>query len=117
MGLFRRRKAGKHQLGAAVTAIPSLSLPVQPVRPASAPLLPPAAAAYAAPALPVPAAAPPPAPVATPEPPASPPVQAVEITAPRVELGFRDGSTAALAPGSPQALALEEIAATLTRRD
>jgi len=37
-------------------------------------------------------------------------------TGPRVELGFRDGSTAALLPGSPQAKALEEIASALTRR-
>jgi hypothetical protein len=35
----------------------------------------------------------------------------------RVELGFRDGSTAALAPDSAQARALSEIAAVLTRRD
>jgi hypothetical protein len=35
----------------------------------------------------------------------------------RVELGFRDGSTAALAPDSAQARALTEIAAVLTRRD
>ncbi|MGB8651197.1 MAG: hypothetical protein WCD35_11105 [Mycobacteriales bacterium] len=36
---------------------------------------------------------------------------------PRVELGFRDGSTAALAPDSAQARALTEIAQVLTRRD
>jgi hypothetical protein len=36
---------------------------------------------------------------------------------PRVELGFRDGSTAALAPGSAQAKALTDIASVLTQRD
>ena len=35
----------------------------------------------------------------------------------RVELGFRDGSTAALAPGSEQAKALSDLASVLTRRD
>jgi hypothetical protein len=34
-----------------------------------------------------------------------------------VELGFRDGSTAALAPGSEQAKALTDIASVLTQRD
>jgi hypothetical protein len=48
-------------------------------------------------------------------PPASAP--AVLPPAPRVELGFRDGTSAALAPGSPQAKALTEIAAILTQRD
>lgn len=87
---FRRRtKAGKHQLGAAVTAIPSLprAVPTPPV--------------YAAPPAPPPAPVPPPEPV---------------VAGPRVELGFRDGSTAALAPGSDQARALTEIAAVLTQR-
>ncbi|HTL22452.1 MAG TPA: hypothetical protein VL281_00315 [Mycobacteriales bacterium] len=48
-----------------------------------------------------------------------PPMPAVRVddAGPRVELGFRDGSTAALAPGSAQARALTEIAAALTRRD
>ena len=36
---------------------------------------------------------------------------------PRVELGFRDGSTAALAPDSDQARALSDIADVLTRKD
>ena len=36
---------------------------------------------------------------------------------PRIELGFRDGSTAALAPGSEQARALRDIASALTHRD
>ena len=74
---FRRRKVGKHALGAAVTSIPS-ARPVAPVVPA--------------------------APVAAPAP------------GPRVELGFRDGTTAALAPGSDQAKALTEIASALTQR-
>ena len=68
-----RRKAGKHELGAAVTSIPSA----------------------------VPAAVP----------------AQVPPSGPRVELGFRDGTTAALAPGSAQAQALTEIASVLTRRD
>jgi hypothetical protein len=36
---------------------------------------------------------------------------------PRVELGFRDGSTAALAPDSPQARALRAVADLLATRD
>jgi hypothetical protein len=44
-------------------------------------------------------------------------VHVEETHAPRVELGFRDGSTAALAPGSEQAKALNDIASALTRRD
>jgi hypothetical protein len=35
--------------------------------------------------------------------------------APRVQLGFRDGSCAELDPASTQALALRELADTLTR--
>ncbi len=35
----------------------------------------------------------------------------------RVQLGFRDGSMATLAPDSAQARALEDIAVALTRRD
>jgi hypothetical protein len=35
----------------------------------------------------------------------------------RVELGFRDGSTAALDPSSAQARALLAVAQVLTRRD
>jgi hypothetical protein len=49
-------------------------------------------------------------------PPAAPPAVA-ESAAPRIELGFRDGSTAALAPGSEQAKALNDIASVLTQRD
>jgi hypothetical protein len=36
---------------------------------------------------------------------------------PRVSLGFRDGTSASLDPGSEQALALELLAQSLTRRD
>ncbi|MCW2671735.1 MAG: hypothetical protein JWP14_324 [Frankiales bacterium] len=85
---FRRRKVGRHALGAAVTAIPAARVP-DPVVPAVAALE----------GFPV-----------------SPGV-VEEPRAPRVELGFRDGSTAALAPGSEQAKALNDIAAALTRRD
>ena len=76
MGLFRRRRPGRHALGSAVRAIPS-----------------------AAPAIVV-----------------HPPVPAVRMDdAPRVELGFRDGSTAALAPESAQSRALVALADVLTR--
>jgi hypothetical protein len=81
---FRRRKVGKHALGAAVTAIPSAPRPVLPAPAAEV-------SAQAAAADPAPA--------------------------PRVELGFRDGSTAALAPGSEQAKALTDLASVLTQRD
>ena len=94
---FRRRAKGRHQLGAAVTSIPSL------VRTVPAPVyVEPVAPAYVEPApLEV---------VAEPVAVAEPPVQ-------RIELGFRDGSTAALAPGSDQAKALSDIASVLTQRD
>ncbi len=74
-------------LGAAVTSIPSL------VRRVPAPSYVEPAVHYEPPALPEP------------------------TPAPRVELGFRDGSTAALAPGSEQAKALTDIADVLTRKD
>ncbi|MFN2537371.1 MAG: hypothetical protein ABR549_04360, partial [Mycobacteriales bacterium] len=67
---FRRRKAGKHALGAAVTAIPVFAPPsrlaqsVEPVAPTPHVLVSDAPRAS------------------------------------RVELGFRDGTSAALAPGS-----------------
>jgi len=43
-----------------------------------------------------------------------PPMQA---DPPRVELGFRDGSTAALAPDSAQSRALVALASVLARKD
>ncbi|HUR14572.1 MAG TPA: hypothetical protein VM097_08780 [Mycobacteriales bacterium] len=49
--------------------------------------------------------------------PSGPAVRVDDLGGTRVELGFRDGSTAALAPDSAQARALTEIAAVLTRRD
>jgi hypothetical protein len=76
VGLFRRRRRGRHELGSAVRDIPSAP-PVVLVHP--------------------------PAPVPEQE--------------PRVELGFRDGSTAALAPDSAQARALVALAGVLARRD
>jgi hypothetical protein len=104
---FRRRPKGRHALGAAVTSIPSgrPSVPELIERTVTAP---------------------PPAPVVVgePEPVAPEPVVvAAQVLRPepvpgiRVELGFRDGSTAALAPGSEQAKALTDIASVLTRRD
>jgi hypothetical protein len=97
---FRRRAKGRHALGAAVTDIPGMRVPapvavpvqVEPVRPPE----------------PAPTPAPVQVPAATPMPTAA---------GPRVELGFRDGSTAALAPGSEQARALTDIASMLTTRD
>jgi len=58
-----------------------------------------------------------PAPEPAPEPEAEPPVQPPEPRQPRIELGFRDGSTAAIAPGSEQAKALTDIASVLAHRD
>jgi hypothetical protein len=103
--LFGRRKAGRHELGAAVTGIPAL--PVARVVPASYGAFAPAPVeAFVAP---VPLQDEPPVAVV--------PVQAPVAPAPRVELGFRDGSTAALSPESAQAKALTEIASVLTQRD
>jgi hypothetical protein len=93
---FRRRAKGRHALGAAVTDIPGMRVP--------APVAVPVQVEPAAVPLPVAMQVP----VATPVPPPA---------GPRVELGFRDGSTAALAPGSEQAKALTDIASLLTTRD
>ena len=90
---FWRRSKGRHALGAAVTSIPAAP---RPVAPAAAPL--PPAMDWSFPEL-------------TPPPPAPEPVPA----GPRVELTFRDGSSASLDP--TQARALDEIAQVLTRRD
>ena len=122
---FRRRPKGRHALGAAVTAIPS----ARPVAPHVA--VPAAAEPAPAPVASAPAVPPPvePAPLQEPvavEPAAVVPSPAAEPVAPpapvrprgpRVELGFRDGSTAALAPGSEQAKALTDLASVLTQRD
>jgi hypothetical protein len=103
--LFRRRsKGGKHLLGAAVTGIPSLVSPVVVAHPGHA-------------AVPF---------VPTPLPPDLPSVvdpipvlvlSPAQAPGARVELGFRDGSTASLAPGSEQAKALTDLASVLTQRD
>ena len=77
MGLFRRRRPGRHQLGSAVRDIP-----------------------HAAPAVVV-----------------HPPMPAQRVDGPRVELGFRDGSTAALSPESAQSRALVALADVLTQKD
>ena len=102
MGLFRRRRPlGRH-------AAPPAGRSAVP-----APLAPwdtPGTTAAPAPFEPPPLLAPPQAVV----PPAETPPEAPR---PRVELGFRDGSTTALAPDSAQARALTEIADVLTRRD
>jgi hypothetical protein len=77
MGLFRRRRPGRHQLGSAVRDIPYAAPPVVP----------------------------------------HPPMLAQRLEGPRVELGFRDGTTAALAPESAQARALVALADVLTQHD
>jgi len=105
MGLFRRRR-GRHDLGSAVRDIPAAP-PVVLVHPPATVVLPEPEPA-AAPAVVVPAVV-----GAAVEGAPEVPAQAQ----PRVELGFRDGSTAALAPDSAQARALTEIAQVLTRRD
>jgi hypothetical protein len=46
-----------------------------------------------------------------------PPMPSPESEGPRVELGFRDGTTAALAPESPQSRALVALAEVLTSGD
>jgi hypothetical protein len=114
---FWRRSKGRHALGAAVTSIPA-----EPVRPV--------AVSLGLPADPDPAPAP--APVGQPPAPAVPPQPALDWSfpelhpasaaaaeglpaGPRVELTFRDGTSAALDPS--QARALDEIAQVLTRRD
>jgi hypothetical protein len=93
---FWRRSKGRHALGAAVTSIPA-----GPRRQALPPVAPPP---VAPPQIAPPQIAPPPAEPASPEPPG-----------PRVELTFRDGSSASL--DATQARALDEIAQVLTRRD
>jgi hypothetical protein len=89
---FRSRRVGRHEVGAAA---PSVSA-APPVRPASY-------GAFAGPRSAVPMA------------PLVP--ESRQPWEPRVELGFRDGTTATLAPGSAQARALTEIATALARRD
>ena len=122
---FWRRKRGRHSLGAAVTSIPTtapvapapVASPLPPAPPAQQPAVdlrpasPPAPESYAA----VPPYAP-----SQPEPldwsfPELAPPTPPEPRGPRVELTFRDGSSASLDP--VQARALDEIAQVLTRRD
>src|SRR5438270_510822 len=98
---FWRRSRGRHALGAAVTSIPA----APPVRPA--PVLP-----SPLPAAPPPAAVVPPLDWSFPELTAPP---APEPRGPRVELTFRDGTSASL--DASQARALDEIAQLLTGRD
>ena len=90
---FRRRPRGSRGSRGRHALAPG----VAPTPPRAAP----AAAAWSSTGpLPVP-------PVAVPAPPSGP----------RVQLGFRDGSSAELDPASAQARALEGIAQALTRRD
>ena len=84
---WRRRTPGRHELGAAVTAIPSAAMR---------------------------AVSPPPAAVRSY---AEPPADLVRSARPMVSLGFRDGSTATLDPASRQARALQQLASSLTSTD
>ena len=113
---WRRRTPGRHELGAAVTAIPSGVGPlVGSMAPQAAALAssttPPITGllVYAAPTT---AAAP-----ATPTTPAAPGTDLGRSAGPMVSLGFRDGSTATLDPASRQALALQQLANSLTATD
>ncbi|HUR52022.1 MAG TPA: hypothetical protein VMZ11_07855 [Mycobacteriales bacterium] len=87
MGLFRRRRRGRHELGGAVVDLPS----------APPPLLFPAEVQL--------------------RPGIQWPLPVQPRQEPRVELGFRDGSAAALAPDSAQARALVALAEALVQRD
>ena len=93
-----RRTPGRHELGAAVTAIASGvvragSLPHAAIPPYAAP-----AAAVMGPA-------------------AVPPADVARAARPMVSLGFRDGSTETLDPASSQARALQQLASSLTATD
>ena len=105
---WRRRTPGRHELGAAVTAIPSGVVHLAPRSPApmAAYAEPPAAAMLRppTPAAPIPSAA-------------APPVHLSRSAQPMVSLGFRDGSTATLDPGSLQARALQQLASSLVATD
>jgi hypothetical protein len=123
---FWRRSRGRHALGAAVASIPAVSETLHPTTGAPAPHAPaPHAPAPHAPAPHAPAPRPPSdvpgesASVASAAPewsfPELHPPQEAALTGPRVELTFRDGTSAAL--DGTQARALDEIARALTRRD
>jgi hypothetical protein len=134
--LFRRKTAGgRHALGAAVTAIPSLvpaAMHPADVLPdlasVEAPPLEPAAEPVPAPVMPVPLPVPRAAPAALPAPQPRPapvrPATTVPTPGPpvavpparRVQLGFRDGTCAELDPASEQSHALRELAQSLVRR-
>ncbi len=120
---FWRRSKGRHALGAAVRSIPAG--PAAPAR-----LIQAAPVVQAPPPVPPPPVPPPPSlpPAAAAEPAPSyapalpqepldwsfPELQPPPVTGPRVELTFRDGTSASL--DGTQARALDEIAQALTRR-
>ena len=108
---WRRRTPGRHELGAAVTDLPagamrSVSAPPAAVRSYAAP---PVAAANRVPAAAAPATVIPSS--------AALPAHLGRSAGPMVSLGFRDGSTATLDPGSLQARALQQLANSLTTTD
>lgn len=133
------RRAGRHALGAAVTELPSgplsaLSVSAAPagqsVRGAEPDLatsiarLIASGEAWNVPVSELPAVPPPivradVVPAQTqPARPAIPPQPLVTAgSLPRVQLGFRDGTSASLDPSSSQSLALEQLAQSLTHRD
>jgi hypothetical protein len=97
----RRRPQGRHAKGAAPRPVPHVAVP-------------PALVTFPAVPQTVPVAAPPPRVEAAPDW-SFPELHPAAPTGPRVELTFRDGTSAALE--GTQAQALEEIAQVLTRRD
>ncbi|MCW2571038.1 MAG: hypothetical protein JWO88_1096 [Frankiales bacterium] len=103
---FWRRSRGRHALGAAVTSIPAASHTFLPTTGASPPQPPLDVVGQSAPVVP--------AAVAWSFPELHPAQEAIP-PGPRVELTFRDGTSAAL--DGTQARALDEIARALTRRD
>jgi hypothetical protein len=113
---FWRRSRGRHALGAAVASIPAVSETLHPTTGAPAPHAPAPHAPAPRPPSDVPGES---ASVASAAPewsfPELHPPQEAALTGPRVELTFRDGTSAAL--DGTQARALDEIARALTRRD
>ena len=117
MRLFwRRRPRGKHALGAAVIPLPAgppvaatAPGPAAAVEPDLATLIAQLIASGEAWNVPLSELPPLPLPVVRPE--------GDRAASPRVQLGFRDGTSTSLDPSSSQSLALERLAQSLTSRD
>ena len=119
---FWRRSKGRHALGAAVTSIPAVAGAPEPQRATFPPQVTPHQAAPPAGSQGADLSTPPvlAAPSYPPAPPSSldwsfPELHPPAPSGPRVELTFRDGTSASL--DGVQARALDEIAQALTRRD